>query len=270
VRRARGIRGAGPGRTLARLAGAGLLWLGLAAPPGGAASDPEAPGPCRALVHDGASYTVCTFRADRDDIRLWHSDGEGALLGSFRAVDTLLRGEGRRLAFAMNGGMYHDDRAPVGHFVAEGVERARLVEGDGPGNFGLLPNGVFCWGAGRAAVLETGAYAADRPDCRYATQSGPMLVIDGALHPRFLPASDSVHIRNGVGVAADGVTVHFAISEERVNFHAFARLFRDGLGVPDALYLDGKVSRLFAPGIGRADIGWPMGPIVGVAAPLEE
>ena len=270
MRRAVGSAGAARMRAIRRLAGAALVWLGLVAP-GGAASDPPgAAAPCRALVHDGASYTICTFRADRDDIRLWHSDGEGALLGSFRAVDTLLRGEGRRLVFAMNGGMYHEDRAPVGHFVAEGVERARLVEGDGPGNFGLLPNGVFCWGPEGAAVLETGAYAAARPACRYATQSGPMLVIDGALHPRFLPASDSVHVRNGVGVAADGVTVHFAISEERVNFHAFGRLFRDGLGVPDALYLDGKVSRLYAPGLGRADIGWPMGPIVGVAAPLDE
>ena len=229
-----------------------------------ASASPEG---CRAMTHDGAAHTVCTFRADRDAIRLWHSDPSGALLGSFRAVDAALRAQGERLAFAMNGGMYHEDRAPVGHYVEDGREIVGLIESAGPGNFGLLPNGVFCLGQGRARVMETRAFAAERPRCDYATQSGPMLVIDGKLHPRFIPDSDSLHIRNGVGVAADGVTVHFAISEERVNFDAFARLFRDGLGVPDALYLDGKVSRLYAPDIGRADAGWPMGPIVGVAVP---
>ena len=253
---------ASSGRIVARA----LSLASLAALAGGAAQ-----AACRTLTHDGAGYTVCSFRADRDDIRLWHSAEDGTLYGSFRALDAALRaGEGRRLAFAMNGGMYHDDRRPVGHHVEAGVERAPLVTSDGPGNFGLLPNGVFCWDDARAAVIESRAFAAMQPDCRYATQSGPMLVIDGALHPRFLPASDSLHVRNGVGVAADGVTVHFAISDERVNFHAFGRLFRDVLETPDALYLDGKVSRLYAPDIGRADLGWtPLGPIVGVAAPLE-
>jgi uncharacterized protein YigE (DUF2233 family) len=241
------------------------ICAGLAASAVG--GEPEGSG-CRAVTHDGASYTVCTFSAAEHDIRLWHTDRTDALLGSFTAVDRMLRREGARLAFAMNGGMYHDDRAPVGHYVEDGRQKVGLIEGDGPGNFGLLPNGVFCWGGGRAAVIETTVYAAARPDCRYATQSGPMLVIDGALHPRFLVKSDSTHIRNGVGVAADGVTVHFAISNERVNFHAFGRLFRDALGVPDALYLDGKVSRLYAPELERADPGWPMGPIVGVLEPL--
>ncbi|MEM9248162.1 MAG: phosphodiester glycosidase family protein [Pseudomonadota bacterium] len=224
---------------------------------------------CGPVSHDGAAYTVCSFRADQHAIRLWHTTEDGALLGSFRAVDAALRQTGERLLFAMNGGMYHEDRSPVGHYVEDGEEKVGLITASGPGNFGLLPNGVFCIAPGRAVVLETHAFAAARPDCRFATQSGPMLVIDGALHPRFLPASDSLFIRNGVGVAEDGVTVHFAISEERVNFDAFGRLFRDHLGVPNALYLDGRVSRLFAPTLGRADLGWPMGPIVGVAAAAE-
>jgi len=245
------------------------LALLLGALAGPAATEIVAGEGCRPVQHDGADFTVCTSRADAADIRLWHTDSEGALLGSFSAIDRALREEGRRLVFAMNGGMYHGDRAPVGHYIEDGEQKVPLIEGPGPGNFGLLPNGVFCWGDGRADVIETTEYAKTRRDCRYATQSGPMLVIDGALHPRFLPDSDSVHIRNGVGVAEDGVTVHFAISDERVNFHTFGRLFRDRLGVPDALYLDGKVSRLYAPGLERADPGWAMGPVVGVAAPLD-
>jgi len=243
------------------------LALVLAVAAGSGAGAGDAPG-CRVLVHEGAGYTICTARADRDNIRLWHSDGDGALFGSFRALEAALRADGARLAFAMNGGMYHDDRRPVGLYVEDGVAHAPLVTAAGPGNFGLLPNGVFCLRAGGAAVIETRAFAAAGAPCRHATQSGPMLVIDGALHPRFLPDSTSRFVRNGVGVAADGATVHFAISDAPVSFDAFGRLFRDALGTPNALYLDGNVSRLHAPDIGRSDVGFaPLGPIVGVAVP---
>jgi uncharacterized protein YigE (DUF2233 family) len=122
-------------------------------------------------------------------------------------------------------------------------------------------------GDGRFAVIESRAFANAPPACDYATQSGPMLVIGGDLHPKFLKASDSLNIRNGVGVSADGARAVFAISDDPVNFHTFARLFRDGLGLPDALYLDGSISRLYAPELGRHDGGFPMGPIVGTVVP---
>jgi uncharacterized protein YigE (DUF2233 family) len=96
-----------------------------------------------------------------------------------------------------------------------------------------------------------------------------MLVIDGDLHPRFLPDSTSVHFRNGVGVSDDGQIAYFVISDEPVTFHRFARFFRDGLGLKQALYLDGSVSRLFAPELDRQDWGLPMGPVVGLVAPLD-
>lgn len=222
------------------------------------------PATCRDTSFDGASYTLCEVTPD-DDLRLFHS-GESGAYGSFRALDTALAAEGKALGFAMNAGMYHRDLSPVGLYIEEGVERAPLVTRDGPGNFGLLPNGVFCWGE-RFRVIESRAFKADRPDCRFATQSGPMLVIDGALHPRFLPTSDSTYIRNGVGVSQDGTRAVFAISNQAVNFHAFARLFRDGLGLPNALYFDGNISRLYAPELGRHDAGFPMGPIVGTVVP---
>lgn len=237
-----------------------LIWLAGTAP---ASARPD----CRTILHDEVNYSICTVQADRDDVRLWHSDASGKLLGSFSAINELLSGEQRQLAFAMNGGMYHDDRRPVGLYLENGRQTAPLVTREGPGNFGLLPNGVFCIMAGRAAVIESRAFAAAPPPCRFASQSGPMLVIDGALHPRFLVDSSSRFVRNGVGVGADGRTVHFAISNGRVTFHEFGRLFRDVLKTPNALYFDGKVSRLYAPQIGRDDVGFALGPIVGVAVP---
>lgn len=219
---------------------------------------------CRDMTFDGASYSLCEVTL-ADDLRLFHSGPDG-VFGSFRDVNAALNAQGKALGFAMNAGMYHRDLDPVGLYIENGVETAGLVTRDGPGNFGLLPNGVFCWGES-FRVIESRAFKAEGPACRFATQSGPMLVIDGKLHPRFLPASDSTYIRNGVGVSADGTRAVFAISNDSVNFHAFARLFRDELGLPNALYLDGSISRLYAPELSRHDAGFPMGPIVGTVVP---
>ncbi len=217
---------------------------------------------CSTVTLEDTPFTVCKATPG-DDIALYLNDSEGELLGSFARLVTEAEQQGRDVIFAMNGGMYHPDRSPVGLYVENGVERARLVTRKGPGNFGLLPNGVLCVTANRIAILESRAFASDPPACVYATQSGPMLVIDGALHPRFLPDSVSRFFRNGVGVTADGV-FYAAISDRPVNFHLFARLFRDVLLTPNALFLDGKVSRLYAPEVNRNDIGFPLGPMLAI------
>lgn len=223
---------------------------------------------CSDTVFEEVSFTICEADPASEDIRLFLNDDDGRKLGNFDNVNELLAKEGRTLSFAMNGGMYHPDRRPVGLYVEGGEERARLVTREGPGNFGLLPNGVLCLNDTEAHIIESRAYAANAPDCRDATQSGPMLVIDGALHPRFLRNSTSRYIRNGVGITEDGKLIA-AISNRPVTFHRFARLFRDELRTPQALFLDGNISRLYAPDLNRRDIGFPMGPILGVTRPTD-
>ncbi len=221
-------------------------------------------GACRDIEFEYIPYTICEARAG-DDLALFLNGPDGAPLGDFAALQDAV--SDARVIFAMNGGMYHPDRRPVGLYIEDRQQITPASDGGGYGNFGLLPNGIFCIGP-ELRVWESEAFARARPDCRHATQSGPMLVIGGRLHPKFLPDSTSRHRRNGVGTSADGRRAVFAISNRPVTFYQFARLFRDGLGLPDALFLDGNVSRLYAPELGRMDAGAPMGPIVALIEPF--
>jgi uncharacterized protein YigE (DUF2233 family) len=235
------------------------------------ASNPETQ-LCRNTVVATTPYTICSV-ANTADIRLFLRDSSGEVYGDFDAVEAALERSGDRLIFAMNAGMYHTDRAPVGLYIEDSKAQSNLNTNPGPGNFHMLPNGVFwLWaedGFRGAHVRASATYAKSAHDVvSYATQSGPMLVIAGQLHPTFNKGSANRRIRNGVGLDADG-TLHFVKSERPVNFYDFASLFRDTLGTPNALYLDGTVSRLYAPSLGRNDEGLRMGPIVGLVAPIE-
>jgi len=240
------------------LAGAAILSASLAAP---AAAN------CRNVSHLGEDYIACSFDPASSDIRIYNKDGSGVPFKSFKALSQELRHRDEYLLFAMNGGMYHEDLSPVGLHIEGDIEQTPLNTNPGWGNFHMLPNGVFYVAGERAGVMAADAYrtAGIRP--RFATQSGPMLIIDGALHPRFLPNSDSLKTRNGVGVTGSGEVV-FAVSKRPVRFHDFATLFRDALGCPNALFLDGSISSLYAPEINRHDRLFPLGPIIAVVARL--
>jgi uncharacterized protein YigE (DUF2233 family) len=222
---------------------------------------------CRRVTFEGNQFSLCEVDPSQETLRLYRADADDLPYAHFSRLAQDLKGRGAALDFAMNAGMYHEDRSPVGHYIEDGAQEMRIIPGPGPGNFGLLPNGIFCIRAGRADVFETRAFMRQKPDCEHATQSGPMLVVDGELHPRFLENSTSRYIRNGVGTSADGQRAVFVISDNSVTFHEFARLFRDALNLPNALFLDGNVSRLHAPQLGRSDGGRSMGPIVAVTSP---
>ncbi len=244
-------------------AGALALMIALVLTPAGARA---ANGPCAPRRFDNADYAICTFDMRRDDIRLYWKDAGGKPYANFAALAQTLSARGRALRFAMNAGMFEADLSPVGLFVEDGKRRHRADTREGESNFHMKPNGIFWIGEASAGVTETSRYLANPPPTRFATQSGPMLVIDGRIHPKILPTGTSEKIRNGVCVR-DGISAIFAISDEPVTFHAFARLFRDGLGCTNALFLDGSLSSLYAPDLGRDDEFSPLGPIVGVSGP---
>jgi uncharacterized protein YigE (DUF2233 family) len=152
----------------------------------------------------------------------------------------------------------------VGLYVERGRELVHANTKSGTGNFHMKPNGIFYISGGSAAVAETQAFLKQRPRADLATQSGPMLVTDGRLHPRFKRGSTSLKLRTGVGVRTDGKVI-FAISQEPVSFESFARLFRDGQKCPNALFLDGgSASSFYAPTLNRFSNVLPIGPMLAV------
>jgi uncharacterized protein YigE (DUF2233 family) len=242
-----------------------LLLFALAAPwPARAAPWPVPAAPCADIKQSGRSYTICRFDPKKDDLRLFWRAPDGEPLGSFEAAAATLK-SGEKLIFAMNAGMYDPNYAPIGLYVEKGVELRRANTRGGAGNFHLKPNGVFYIGPGQAGVMETALFLSQRPAADYATQSGPMLVLNGKIHPRIHAEGLSAKTRNGVGVDREGQVV-FAISNEPVTFHEFASLFRDALYCDNALFLDGSISAIYAPNLGRNDFTLPMGPMVGAVA----
>jgi uncharacterized protein YigE (DUF2233 family) len=212
------------------------------------------------------SFTVCRVDLTRQSIELFWRDDKAMPFGGFEALDRWLRTRKRQLVFAMNAGMYRPDFSPVGLYVEHGKQLRPLNLSRGSGNFCLRPNGVFAITRSGARIVESTRYPAIRGTTVLATQSGPMLVIDGRLHPAFRSNSTSRLVRNGVGVVAPQQVV-FAISEEPVSFYEFATFFRDGLHCRNALFLDGSVSGIYSPALHRNDALSPLGPILALTGP---
>ena len=222
--------------------------------------------PCRQQLFDGTTFTVCSAPGGR--IELVAATSGEAPIRRFDDLEAKLGRRAEQVAFAMNGGMFDEEGRPIGLAIVDGKEVHSVNRREGGGNFHLMPNGVFqVREDGGAVVVPTDDWKPDA-SIRYATQSGPMLVIDGKLHPAFDQDGTSRYIRNGVGIGPNGNAL-FVISEEPVSFGKFARLFRDDLKAEDALFFDGSVSALWDPANHRRDITVPLGPMIVVFKPAE-
>lgn len=221
---------------------------------------------CRRRLFAENSFIICRVNPAHNTIKLFLADQHGKAYQYFRNIRAMLEKQGQKAVFLMNAGMYHKDYSPVGLYIENGIQLYPVSTSSGKGNFFMKPNGVFYITGDKAGVSATEAFLKAGIAPRCATQSGPMLVIDNHIHPKFIPHSSFREYRNGVGVTAQG-DVFFAISEQKINFYDFAQMFRDKLHTPNALFLDGSISSIYAPDVSRADWFYPMGPIIGVTAP---
>lgn len=212
-------------------------------------------------------FTVCRVDLTKQHLHLFLRDDSGSPFKSFDNLEHWLRSHGHKLTFAMNAGMYERDFSPVGLFVENTKELNPLNLKQADGNFYMRPNGVFAITREGARIVESSTYPSIQKSTLLATQSGPLLLINGHIHPAFKLDSQSLLFRNGVGIISPHEVI-FAISESPVNFYEFAQLFRDELRCEDALFLDGTISSLYSTGLKRDDKKIDLGPIIATVEDL--
>ena len=206
--------------------------------------------------------TYFTVDPSSQKIQLYWKNDEGETIGNFQKLKSFVEAKQEHLLFAMNGGMYKKDNSPVGLYIEKNKTLSPLDTMKGNGNFYLQPNGVFyITNENKAVVCKTSDFKPGKK-IKYATQSGPLLLIDGEIHPAFKKESGNMNIRNAVGILPDNRVI-FAISKTEINFYNFAMYFKKR-GCKNALYLDGYVSRIYLPGKNPVSAGENFGVMIGV------
>ena len=217
---------------------------------------------CKGVTFEEVKLTHCIADPERHTIRTVLGPAGGKPYRGLGRFAEHVAEKQPKVIFATNGGMFNDEGQPIGYYVESGKRLKKVNTNEGPGNFHLLPNGIFFGDDQEWNVLASPAFVEtieERPF--FGTQSGPMLVVDGQLHPRIAKNGESRLIRNAVGVDDDG-KAHFVISEMPISFGKLARFYRDKLAVGNALYLDGTVSALYNPAVARIDASPPLGPLI--------
>jgi uncharacterized protein YigE (DUF2233 family) len=213
-------------------------------------------------------------------IKLHFNQSAGKPFGNMFGVLEFLN-RGKKVAeMITNAGMFTPNGEPKGLFVEEGKTSYKLdIRASNPEekgvNFYLQPNGVF-WidKEGNARAQKTSDFhARNKPDGKgnyanvnLATQSGPMLVINGRINSHFTPLSTNRKIRSGVGVLPNG-SVLFLCTTGPENFYNFSTVYRDVFKCKNALFLDGEISRMYLKGVNEnpTDLESGFGPILSVS-----
>ncbi|WP_130286681.1 phosphodiester glycosidase family protein [Aquimarina brevivitae] len=210
---------------------------------------------------DATLFLTHTLHPKKQTLQFFWKDESGTTYQTFKQLKESLSGMGKKLVFAMNGGMYTPTYDPQGLYIENGVVKAPIdTIQKGYGNFYLQPNGVFYLTKNNVpGVCTTNDF--ESKNIAFATQSGPMLVIDGKIHPKFKKGSSYLNIRNGVGILPNG-NILFVMSKKELSLYDFAHYFQSK-GCLNALYLDGFVSKTFLPEKGYHKLDGNFGVIIG-------
>ena len=209
-------------------------------------------------------YRTYVVDPAKDRIDIHWKDEAGNRFTTLQAVKTWLEARHEKLLFATNGGIYETDYTPLGLYIEAGKVLHPLNTAQGTGNFYLQPNGVFYIDQSGGRVVKTTDFQPSDTIVT-ATQSGPMLVVNGDINPAFTPGSKNLFVRTGVGIDDRGRVV-FA-KADGVNFYDFATYFRDTLHCRNALYLDGHISLMYVAGGDDSQLGGDFVSILSVSEP---
>lgn len=216
------------------------------------------------VKYKNVTYDLLIISDTKDIGFFWKENKSNKIINSLSNLVEYIEKSDKELLFAMNAGMFEVNQRPVGLYIEDGQELSPVnTDKNKKGNFYLFPNGIFLIEKdGTAKIIETEGYNKYEGIIRYATQSGPMLVINGKIHEKFKEDSPNLQIRNGVGINSKSIV--FAISRQPVNFYAFAEMLKNEFKCENALYLDGTISEMYFPLLGKYESNNQLGPLIGI------
>lgn len=220
---------------------------------------------CKEKIQDENKFVIYQVNPKNQNLKFYWKNDKNEVLKSIDHLKNEVESKSEKLVFAMNGGMFEPDQSPKGLYIEDFKTLKSIDTLQGSGNFYLQPNGIFYLTENnQPGISETKRYNQNKR-IKYATQSGPMLLMDGKINPIFQKDSKNMNIRNGVGILKNGEII-FAMSKKEVNFYSLAELFKE-MGCKNALYLDGYVSRTYLPEKNWIQKDGNFGVIIGVTEP---
>ncbi|AZA78020.1 hypothetical protein EG347_11075 [Chryseobacterium sp. G0186] len=200
---------------------------------------------CTKKREDENTFVLYKINPQKQNLQFYWKNSKNEMLKSIDHLKNEVESRNDKLVFATNGGMFEPDNSPKGLYIENFKLLKPLDTLQGSGNFYLPPNGIFyITQNNEPGIVETKKYR-QNSGIKYATQSGPMLLMNGKINPIFQKNSNNLNIRNGVGILENGEII-FAMSKKEINFYRLAELFKE-MGCKNALYLDGYVSRTYLP-----------------------
>ena len=202
---------------------------------------------CLSLKKEKYEDNILFYIVDskKQNIQLYWQGLDQKPIGSIQNLKKHVEKQGHSLIFAMNGVMFKSDLSPQGLYIENNKMLSPIDTNDGEGNFYLKPNGIFYFNKNNEVFICKTKEFLFNANINFATQSGPMLLINGEIHPAFKKGSTNLNIRNGVGILENSKVI-FALSKVEINLYDFAQFFQH-MGCKNALYLDGYVSRAYFP-----------------------
>ncbi|WP_347218565.1 phosphodiester glycosidase family protein [Chryseobacterium sp.] len=220
---------------------------------------------CKEKIQHEDNFLIYQVDSKKQDVKMYWKNNQNEILKSIGNLKNEAESDNKKLLFAMNGGMFEAYNTPKGLYIENFKILKPIDTLQGSGNFYLQPNGIFYITQNhQPGIIETKNFKHNTA-IQYATQSGPMLLVDGKINPIFQKESKNLNIRNGVGILENGEII-FAMSKKEVNFYSLAQLFK-GMGCKNALYLDGFVSRAYLPEKNWIQTDGDFGVMIGITEP---
>ncbi|HUH73079.1 MAG TPA: phosphodiester glycosidase family protein [Chitinophagales bacterium] len=197
------------------------------------------------------SCFILNTNSEQHEINFHLKSNSGIHYESISNLYNTLNSDTTEVLMITNAGMYLQNLDPQGLLIENStiVKKLNLIKSNNNTNFYMFPNGVFALDTNlQAIIMETDSFSKNVPESqiKHATQSGPMLLIDGKIHPKFINGSKNLNIRSGVGISSENHSnILFIISNSEVNFYDFASVYKNLFNCDNALYLDGAISQMY-------------------------